>query len=340
VALLVAAPVAAQSRQRYAVKWSTTEGAEGCSQQNELAAAVAKLVAAELLTSADQADRVIFGVARRDESWHATLSVVDRTGKGLGEREINSDSASCKELSASVALAIALIIDPEHIPEPARVEAAIASGITTPPPAPASIRAAPASAICGPVVPAPASLERPPEFRPRPQPALKAGLVLAGGLLPEVAVGAQLEYWQPIVSANSLRFSLAYFGPQSLEVPDRPGVSAKLYLGTARAGYCPVLAANPRLSVFGCLGLESGLMVAQGQGGGYDNTAVHVLFALDGALTVDRILYGPWAISFTGGAAVTPVRPQFSYETSSGRIAVYRRSALEGRFEAGLAYRF
>ncbi|HYQ04135.1 MAG TPA: hypothetical protein VER96_35930 [Polyangiaceae bacterium] len=342
-ALFMAGRAAAQARPRYAVKWSTAERADGCLQQSELTAEVAKLVSADQLSTAEQADRVIFGVAQHDESWHATLTVVDSAGKALGERELKSDAASCSELSASVALGIALIIDPDHIPAAARTSAKPGAALA-PATAPPAASAAPvASPAVVPVAPAPTAQESPVrvvEFSPRPQRVLKASAVLASGLLPEPAIGAQLEFWQPIASANALRFSVAYFGAQTLEIPEHPGAGAKMYLVTARAAYCPLLAANPRVSVFGCAGLESGLMVAHGEGGGYDDTAIHGLLALDGALTVNRSLGGPWALSLTGGAAVTPVRPQFSYQTSSGAIDVYRRSALEGRLELGLAYQF
>jgi hypothetical protein len=177
-------------------------------------------------------------------------------------------------------------------------------------------------------------------FSPPPRRAVKAGAVLLSGVLPEIAIGAQLEFWQPLASVNSLRFALAYFGAQTLDVRGRAGASAKLYLVTLRAAYCPLLAADPTVSVFACAGLESGLMVAQGQGGGYDRAPARGLLALDGALTVDWSLTGPWALSLTGGAALTPYRPRFSYQTVPEAIEVQRRGILEGRLEIGLAYRF
>jgi hypothetical protein len=332
----------AQPLQRYAVKWSTAEGAQSCLQQPELTAAVAKLVSAEQLTDAEQADRVIFGRAQRDESWRATLTVVDVTGKSLGEREIKSDADSCSELSASVALAIALIIDPDHIPATALAGTAVDA--RTPAAAPVTKATSEVPAAAGrPSMPRPAARRSPLrviEFSPSPRRALKGGAVLLSGILPELAFGAQLEFWQPLVSANSLRFALAYFGAQTHDVPGRPGASAKLYLATVRAAYCPLLAANPKVSVFACAGFESGLLVAHGQGGGYDSTPAQGLFALDGALTVDWGLTGPWALSLSAGASVTPVRPRFTYETASEAIEVYRRSPLSGRLEIGLAYRF
>jgi hypothetical protein len=81
-------------------------------------------------------------------------------------------------------------------------------------------------------------------------------------------------------------------------------------------------------------------MVAHGQGGGYGNTPVRGLFALDGALSVDWAVAGPWAVSLTPGAAVAPYRPQFSYQTGSEQVQVHRRDALEGRLEIAWAYRF
>ncbi len=316
---LIAGRADAQTAHRYAVEWTTAEGAQSCLQQTELISAVAKLVSAEQLTQPEQADRVILGRGEHPGSWRATLTVVDAAGNPLGEREIQSDAPSCNELSASVALAIALIIDPDRIPAPA-----------------AAFEEPPASAP-----PVPESSSRLSiDSRPPPRRAVKGGAVLLSGVLPAVAIGAQLEFWQPLVRTNSLRFALAYFGAQTIEVSGRPEVSVKLYLVTARAAYCPQLGNHRKVSVFACAGIESGLMVARGQGGGYDNTPARALFALDGALTVDWALVGPWATSLTGGAALAPFRPQFSYRTAAEPIDVYRRGVLEGRLEIGLSYRF
>ncbi|HEX2673000.1 MAG TPA: hypothetical protein VHM25_19100 [Polyangiaceae bacterium] len=343
VTLLVARQAEAQPAPRYAVKWSIGVGAQSCPQQTELTAAVARLVSAEQLTTTELAERVIFGRAEREQSWHATLTVVDVTGKALGEREIESEADSCMELAASVALAIALIIDPEHVAAPATQETAPDARRAPESPRSSTVRDVPPIVASAPPVSPPSSRQasvRVLDFSPPPRRALKGGAVLLSGVLPELAIGAQLEFWQPLVSLNSLRFALAYFGAQTRNVPGRSGASAKLYLVTARAAYCPLLAADPKVSVFGCAGLESGLMVGRGQGGGYDSTPVRGLLALDGALTVDWSLAGPWALSLTTGAAVTPLRPRFTYQTAEEAIEVYRRSPLEGRLEIGLAYRF
>jgi len=308
-------------------------------QQNELTAAVARLVSADQLASLEQADRVIFGQVRRDESWRASLTVVDPAGKPLGEREIKSDAPSCSELSASVALAIALIIDPDHIPAASTaVEAEVppAASPPNPPGTPSNVPSPSVASSAPPPEPAPRVIV----FSPRPQRSVKGSAVLLWGLLPELAIGAQLEFWQPLVRANSLRFALAYFGAQTVAVPDRPEASVTFYLVTARAAYCPLLAAAPKLSVFGCAGLESGLMVGHGQGGGFNNSPARPLLALDGALTVDWAPSSPWAASLTSGAALTPFRPQFSYQTTPEPIDVHRPSYLDGRLEIGLSYRF
>ncbi|MEO7037486.1 MAG: hypothetical protein ABI548_26265 [Polyangiaceae bacterium] len=139
---------------------------------------------------------------------------------------------------------------------------------------------------------------------------------------------------------SSLRLAVAYFVPQTLDVSDSAQATATFYAGTVRLAYCPLLVAGPKLSVFGCAGVVSGLMVASGHGGGYGRTPARGLLALDGALTLDRRLLGPWALSLTGGVGLTAFRPEFSYDAASGAIHVYRRSAFDARLEIGVAYRF
>lgn len=308
---------------RYSVKWSTSDGAESCQQHAELHAAVSKLVSAERLSAPDQSERVIVGVASHQETWRAQLRVEDLAGNVLGERVIESDAKSCAELNASVALAIALLIDPEHLS----------------PPAPAVLPPAPP-----PRSPTPSAAQPAPNrnmgYEPRPIHSVKASVVVASGLLPDVALGAQVEFWLPVLGADSVRLAFAYFAPQARPVPERTGVEASFYAGSARFAYCPMLAARSTTSVFGCAGLASGVMVASGQGGGYDATAQRWLLALDAAVTVDRSLVGPWALSLTMGAGLALYRPIFSYDTADAPIRVYRRGAFEGRFEIGASYRF
>ena len=350
--LLLTGAADGQSSQRYAVKWSSAEGAESCPRQAELTAAVEKLVPAGQIVAPELADRMIFGQASRDESWRATLRVVDAAGSALGERELKSEAASCSELAASVALAIALIIDPEHIPSAVLTQegtgvasaapaASAASAAPAAPAAPADTAAAAVSELPTPVSTAREATVPVREVSAALRRSVKASAVVLSGLLPEVAVGAQLEFWQPLQGVHSLRFALAYLGAQTSNVRDRDGASATLYVVTARAAYCPLLAASRKLSVFGCAGLESGVMVGHGRGGGYANSPALGLLALDGALTLDRTLAGPWAMSLTAGAALTPFRPTFLYQTAEGKaLEVQRRSALEGRLEIGVAYRF
>ena len=336
------------------MKWSTSEGAESCPERAQISEAVAQLLSSERLTALDDADRLIFARARHDDAWRATLRVVDKAGSPLGERELKSDAPTCTELGASVALAIALIIDPEHVAAgvsattlpraPGEAVAAFPS-VSAPEPPPRAPDPAPTASPL-PVLDSPAakrpsvSPERWMVYGPRPQRTVKAGAVLLSGLLPELALGAQIELWQPVWAADSLRFSLAYFAAQTRAVPNHADASATLYVATARAAYCPSLAASRRISVFGCAGLESGFTVARAQGGGYRNTPARALLALDGALSADYTLAGRWLLGVTTGAALTPFRPEFSYLATSGRIEVARRSALEGRLEFALGYRF
>jgi hypothetical protein len=170
---------------------------------------------------------------------------------------------------------------------------------------------------------------------------IKAEAVLLSGILPAPALGAQIELWYPTVGADAVRLGLAYFGAQTASVPGRAEVGATVYVGTARLGYCPLLATGPSIYVYGCAGFEAGVMAAHGFGGAYHQSPRRALVALDGAVSVDRTLSKRWAATLTAGASATPYRPSFAYQTATGsEETLARRDALEGRLEIGLALRF
>lgn len=116
----VAGAAAPAQAARYAVTWTTGDGAASCAQQAEMTAAIGRLVSADHLTAPEHADRFIVGTVSRLGAWRAQFAVRDAAGNVLGEREIESNATSCSELDSAAALAIALIVDPERSESPAQ----------------------------------------------------------------------------------------------------------------------------------------------------------------------------------------------------------------------------
>jgi Sigma-70, region 4 len=145
--LLPRVAAAGEQGARYAVKWSTGEGAESCAQQAEMTAAVGRLVSTHLLADPEYADRFIVGTVSRLGSWRAQFSVRDAAGNILGERELESNAASCGELDSAAALAIALIVDPERRLSPAQLAATSAPPSRSATPVPVQVVNAPPARV-------------------------------------------------------------------------------------------------------------------------------------------------------------------------------------------------
>jgi len=155
-------------------------GAEGCPDRAELEGAVE----AELgyPPFSDTAEELLFvKISERSGTLEALVQLKDRSGAVQGERNLSSAAGNCGELARTLALAVAIAIDPVRAnqPKPPKAAAEPAPKPEPPPPAPE-----PAPKIETPA-PAPAP-EKPSEpFRAR----VAGGARLAFGIAPAPAPG-------------------------------------------------------------------------------------------------------------------------------------------------------
>jgi hypothetical protein len=190
VAVLSAMPARAAERpRRTALSWVRDQGAESCISPEALKRDVALRLGREPFQ--EPADHRIEGIVRREEArWVARLYEHDAQGRRLGMRTIESQSADCRELDAAVALAVALIIDPDMgrasssaaFPEPSP---RAAPGDATRPTYDETARLPAPVTPVGPVMPA---TYQPTRAQPTPV-ALMVGASLAQDLLPGLAPG-------------------------------------------------------------------------------------------------------------------------------------------------------
>lgn len=101
------------------LSWTRLPGAEGCVGTKDLAVAVEKILARAVFVSASQGDLSVEGRAEPGESgFTATIVVSDAKGGVLGDRKLVETSKDCRKLDEPVALAIALMIDPDAAMRP------------------------------------------------------------------------------------------------------------------------------------------------------------------------------------------------------------------------------
>jgi hypothetical protein len=202
------------------------------------------------LVSASQADLSIEGRVERmvdPAGWHAVVVIRRADGALLGTREFDSRAAACDELRDSVALAMALMIDPNAV---LRVRPLLA------PPKP---RAA------APMVLAPL----PPKWHAQSG----AAFALAVGQLPALSTGVALHAFIDLPRFWSLQAFGTLWAPQSVPANGSDGTSTRLSLVHAGLAACPLYlkdAAHRALRL--CGGAEIGALRGAGEGFGSSHT--------------------------------------------------------------------
>ena len=113
--VLLAAPASLRAEStRPGLNWVRLPGAEQCIGWRELGEQVEARLGRTLFQGPTSADLSLDGhiAPRAGGGFVARLAVIDREGKVLGERVLETAKSSCRELDASVVLVIAVTIDP------------------------------------------------------------------------------------------------------------------------------------------------------------------------------------------------------------------------------------
>jgi hypothetical protein len=99
--------------------WVRLVGAVTCIASAALAGAIEERLDRHVFVSAADASLAVEGrVERAGDGWRAVIEVVDGEGQSLGERTLESREETCDQLGSTLAVAIALMIDPLTAPEP------------------------------------------------------------------------------------------------------------------------------------------------------------------------------------------------------------------------------
>lgn len=200
---------AEEPKESVELSWVRAEGAESCPDAASLRAGVSRRLGRDPFGA--QPSLAIEAMATRDaNAWNARI-YARRDNAALGTRTLDSAAPSCDSLADAVALAIALLIDPEAVARQAR---ATTVTLPTPPvPAPPSnpSASAPLSAALKPPAPSaaqPNTAKAPEHMR---HVLAEAGAIASFGLLPGTAWGAGLAARVPLAAWLAAAVGFEFF---------------------------------------------------------------------------------------------------------------------------------
>jgi len=315
--LCVAAGASAAGGRTSSLSWVQLPGAEACGGASEIARAVERELGRPALVSPAQADVSIEGRAERDgHHFRAVLVLRDSAGAQLGTREIESDVPDCSELRENVALAVALMIDPDAVLHPA-------------PQRPPSLPAPPKGIIRRVEVPVVAAPPAPWRVEPA------ASVVIGGGFMPSASVGALLGTTILPPRLWALEVYGGVWGAQS--VAAQPGGSARFTGAFGGLGLCPLRVRGVDVAFQLCGAGQVGVVSSEpagfvtSQGGSLPT--LHLVADAHLSLDVAR------GVLVRAGEALglALLRSEFVFDNSAGTQSLFDPPSLAATADLGLA---
>jgi len=300
--------------QTSSLSWSRLPGAESCIGPSELARQVEAILGRHVFVSAAAAEIAVEGHVAEvapGGGWKATLVVSDSQGRILGNRELISPEPACRALDESVALAIALMIDPDagSAPPPKPPPSQPAKPPPPPPKPEVIIKEKP---IYVPV-PTEQEPEEPWHF------ALRAGPVLGLGLLPSVGLGLHAAVTVEPPWFIAVEGSAAIYLPSAAEIDPAAGDFQLAYVGLAA---CPLSRRWDRVDFSLCAEVQLGRLWADGtdlDGQSWEDHQFVANLAARARFSVR--LWGPLTVGAGVAGAVALVREPFEVRAADGRSA-------------------
>lgn len=321
----------AESARTSSLSWVRPAGAEGCIATAALAKSVEERLGRPVFVSAAEAQVSVEGLVQhsaRRAGWTASLTLRDASGVELGRRELHRDGADCHALDASLALVIAVMIDPDaKAEEPSSV----------PPPPPEPPRTIVQKEVVVVQVAAPPA---PPPRKPWRFDGGASALLLLGPL-PSAAFGAQADGLLEPPGWPSLQGFGAVI-PFS-RAAAAAGGSFAMSFGVLGSGVCPLRHHGDRLHVVGCFQGQLGLLVARAEGFAHtlpNETLVKLYVANSIATRATLRVVGPLSLRAGLGFAVPWFRPRFTYEDAGVEHEVHRVAPVAFTADLGVGVVF
>jgi hypothetical protein len=317
---------AATDEPTYALSWSRSDGARECITAGALAKAVEARLGRSVFVSPAAAE---FTLEARIEGapwkWSASITVQDREGHRIGQRELTSAERDCRALDPSLSLMLALAIDPN---------ATLVTG-----------------APLEPLPPAP-TLEtverRPPVVAPRPvapevgsppsTPGAASGIAgayaeaslrVSFGLLPgPVVPGLEVATMAPLQESWLIRVGASAWLPAQAEGPDG-GVFLSQF--AAAVGLCGRWRSREAF-LLACAGAEPGVLAAAGYGFNQSIEADYrFTLTIGPSAKVAAHLGGRFWAQLGGDLLVPIIRHQFYYlNADRSEVEVFRQPPVAG----------
>ncbi len=335
--LLLASSAGAAAPATSSLSWSRRGEAQSCIGTRELAQTVEQLVGRTVFVSAARAEVSIEGVVERrgQNGWQADITVADERGRALGQRQLRSDEPSCRSLDEPLALAIALMIDPDaahspapHVPRPA--EASAPEIIVEE----RLVFVAPKMAESNPEGGADsASGDDDPWVL-----GVRAGPAVGVGVLPRVAFGATAAVLVEPPWLIGIEASAAAYLPQTATLDAAHGDFSLAYAAVAA---CPWRPRWSQLSLWVCAEIQLGRLWADGSDDDGDWQQHQFLANVSPRARVSYRLLGPLELGVGVGAVIPLVRDSFRVRSGdSEERELFRLSPVAAQTDISLGVQF
>ena len=269
--------------------------------------------------------------------WSATISLQDRDGHRVGQRDLTSTERDCRALDSSLSLMLALAIDPNATLAVAGTPAAT----SVPLPAPSAQVEGPPPAAVARSVDSPVAPTQPAAVAPQRASSAyaEAALRLSFGMLPGGATpGFEVAAMVPIQESWILRAGAGGWMPAQGAGADG-GVFISQF--AASLGMCGRIRGTAAFLLL-CAGVEPGLLAAGGYGFNHTIETDRRFTLMAGPSAKMGVSLGGRLWAQVGGDLLVPViRRQFYYLKADGSpVEVFRSAAVTGALSAAVLLAF
>jgi hypothetical protein len=301
-------------------------GTEDCVDGRTLAQRVDQELGRPVFTSPGSAGIFIEAAASRNDAGYAVvLRIFDDQGKPLGSREVRSEKDDCTELSDTLALVLAVMVDPEAVLSTMATEKPAAPPPSTP-------------------VSSEAEVAEPEQPRASERRSLtEAALFARGnyGSLPNLGVGLGIAVSTLAIPYVTLRLEGTGYLDQERSLDATSG-GARFRLLLAGLFACPLRADKARLGLLACAGIEAGAMQTQAfelEPNENDQTDPMVNGAA--RMSAHVRLFGPVVAALGANLSVPLLRTLYEVTRDDGVTAeLFEPRAFAIAFDLGLSARF
>jgi len=313
----------AEAKRAAALNWVRATGSEACIDAPTLARRVEERLGRSVFPAPAQASLIVEGsVAPTEQGFAATLRIFDQEGKSLGSRELSSAGTDCKELSETVVLVLAVMVDPDG------ALAAIPKSADPPKPTPPAPRPPPK---------APAKPKA--DVRPRD---ISGFARIELGTLPEPALGAGLAAMVSFSPLLTFRIEGVGFFERTRTLGGIDDRGARFWQVYGGAQYCPLFLKRLRFGFLSCVGPTVGAVHSRSFGlDPRENDQTDLTVNAVAQLRVDAKIVGPIHAVAAAGFGALLVRTLYQVTDTQGITRdLFEPDALLANFDLGLSAAF